>query len=79
MAPEKRTIASAPVPLGVQHRAGSPDAALDAPVAGALIYRPFRANANPGVVFSAIMIRYDHAGFFIYTGGKIFAWSRQVR
>ena len=72
MASEKRTVASAQVPLGVQHRAGSPDAALDAPVAGALIYRPCRTNANLGVVFSVIMIRYDHAGFFIYNGGKIF-------
>jgi len=31
------------------------------------------------VVFTAIMIRDDQTGFFIFTGDKIFVWSRGVR
>ena len=50
IAPEKRTVASAPVSFGVQQRAGPSDAALDVPVAGVLIYRPCRANANLGQI-----------------------------
>jgi len=38
----------------------------------------FQTEIND-VVFSAIMIRDDHAGLFIYNGGKIFLWSRRVR
>ncbi len=47
IAPEERTVASAQIPFGVQQRAGSPDAALNAAVAGAVIFRPGSADANP--------------------------------
>jgi hypothetical protein len=41
-----------------------------------------RAGFQPeinDVDFSAITIKDKHVGFFIFTGDKIFVWSRQAR